>query len=209
MASLCEDELLHIFSFPPTKSICRLQFLYKSLHDEIHGARFRMNHAQNMSLKDDTYIFIQPRIFFNNFDKNELFHLLPPPLPSPPTGKESNLHEQLPKNSLQFLKKVKILASSNGLILCQSNSNKELCLCNPITQTWLPITTPSTLPESPFHEANIFFKCMNNKGLDYLDDYLIILIEGAPEWGNMLLLNYIRQKKVYGEKWRMIFLLVQ
>ncbi|XP_020982280.1 uncharacterized protein LOC110273499 [Arachis duranensis] len=195
MASLCEDELLHIFSFLPTKSICKFQSLCKSLHDKFRGARFRMNHAQNMSLKDDTYIFIQPRIFFNNFDKDELFHLLPSPPLSSPAGEESNFHEQLPRNSLQFLKKVKILASSNGLILCQSNSNKELCLCNPITQTWLPITTPSTLPENPFHEANVFFKCMNNKGLEYLDDYLIILIEGTPEWGQHVIIKLYSSKE--------------
>ncbi|KAL1347984.1 hypothetical protein HN51_023996 [Arachis hypogaea] len=195
MASLCEDELLHIFSFLPTKSICKFQSLCKSLHDKLRGARFRMNHAQNMSLKNDTYIFIQPRIFFNNFDKDELFHLLPPPPLSSPTGEELNFHEQLPKNFLQFLKKVKILASSNGLILCQSNSNKELCLCNPITQTWLPITTPSTMPENPFHEANVFFKCMNNKGLEYLDDYLIILIEGTPEWGQHVIIKLYSSKE--------------
>ncbi|QHO26482.1 uncharacterized protein DS421_7g199910 [Arachis hypogaea] len=104
MASVCEDELLHIFSFLPTKSICRFQFLCKSLYGELHGAKFRMNHAQNISLKDDTYIFIQPKIFFNNFNKDELFHLLPPLPLSSPAEKESNFYEQLPRNSLQFLK---------------------------------------------------------------------------------------------------------
>ena len=172
MAFLCEDELFHIFSYLPAKSIFKFKSLGQSFLEYTSGTHFSMKHAQNMLLKDDTCISIQ-RDIWNSFGNDEI-HALP----------EEELFFGLPRSFMQFLAKVKILASSNGLFLCQSMSLEgqvELCLCNPITQTWLPIVPPTTLLENPYAvNINVFFKCIN-KDMDF-DDYLIFLIENTPEW---------------------------
>ena len=57
----------------------------------------------------------------------------------------------------------------------------ELCIRNPIAQTWLPVPIPIPVLENPCANINVFFKCIN-KDLD-LDDYMILfLIENPPKW---------------------------
>ena len=167
--------------------------LFESLFwSSLRGPLFSMKHAQNMLLKDDICIFIKPDIW-NIFGEKEIH-----PLP----GEE--LSFGLPRKSKQFLAKVRILASSNGLILCQSMSlegQSELCICNPITQTWLPIPTPTTLVEDHYVNINVFFKCIN-RHLD-LNDYLIFLLRIHLMNGHHMLISKCTcQSKVCGKQWR-------
>ena len=95
---------------------------------------FASKQAQNSLLRDDTCFFIQPDITQLYNVQVELHPLL---------GEE--LTSRVPKTALGFLcNSVKILSSSNGLILCRAMGQNEvkLFITNPATQSCLPIPTP-------------------------------------------------------------------
>ncbi|XP_061355377.1 uncharacterized protein LOC133299900 [Gastrolobium bilobum] len=176
MASLCEDEVFHIFSWLPAKSVCKLKSICTSFLDFSGETLFCMQQAQNMLLKDDTCFIVQPDTIQRYNDRIEIH-----PLP------QQELSSGVPKNFLTFLgKSARILASSNGLVLCRSTTKSpvELFICNPVSQTWLPIPTPTCVHETPDADINLFFECIN-KDLDF-DDYRIFLIDKPPEWSSFL-----------------------
>lgn len=100
---------------------------------------------------------------------------------------EEELSSGVPKSFLEFLSKsARIIASINGLVLCRSTrrSQVEMFICNLVTQTWVPIPTPTCVGKNPDFNINVFFMC-HNKDQD-LDDYIIIFIDKPPEWSSYL-----------------------
>lgn len=77
----------------------------------------------------------------------------------------------IPKESIKFLaNKGRVLASSNGLLLCRTvdpDKPTELFLCNPTTRTWVPIKLPSKKLAKSFQhngDLKIAFLCGNPSG---------------------------------------------
>ncbi|KAB1204149.1 hypothetical protein CJ030_MR8G004046 [Morella rubra] len=183
-----EEIILYIFSWLPAKSICRFKTVCKSFFEFSAETFFAFKQTRNLQLKDDSLFFIQPDSCRRYSDRLEL-HALP--------GEE--LSSGVPYRSLQFLMNTsRILASSNGLVLCRNTRTgfSDLFLCNPATQTWLSIPTAESL-----QIADVVFEC-NNDELDSMlcpDDYILMAIEGPKDW-----LPY-RGCKVYSSKegiWR-------
>ncbi|XP_028802556.1 uncharacterized protein LOC114757638 [Neltuma alba] len=90
----------------------------------------------------------------------------------------------IPPNFLHFLnkKKVRILFSSNGLLLCKITRQRkpqevELFICNPTTKTYSSIATPPGLLENPHRLSFAFGYNHNNKGVDDHGEYQLILLE--------------------------------
>ncbi|CAB4271193.1 unnamed protein product [Prunus armeniaca] len=85
--------------------------------------------------------------------------------------------------SLQFLENTgsKVLASSNGLILCQNTKTPDdhnLFLCNPTTQTWLTIPTPQGLGGVNWPKG-VVLECNINNPISDPDhqDYMLLIIQ--------------------------------
>lgn len=138
-----EDLLQYVFSWLPAKPIYRFKCVCKSFSEFSTNKLFAWTQARNLRVKDDSGFFIQPSISNGSKHRDKVeYHSLP--------GEQ--LFSGVPQKSLQFLENTgsKVLASSNGLILCQNTKTRDdhnLFLCNPTTQTWLTIPTPQYLGE--------------------------------------------------------------
>ncbi|XP_027903583.1 F-box protein At5g49610-like [Vigna unguiculata] len=174
--SLSYDNLLEIFSRLPAKVIYKFTSTCVSLSKLPKEAYFALNQAQHALLRDDTCFFIQPEIPIAATQWCNLpveFHPLP--------GEESS--SGVSKNALAyFSKSVKILCSSNGLVLCSVASENEVkfFISNPATQSSSPIPTSEHLQNSNnFYDHNIGFVC------DFDGNFLMYhFIDNLVEWSS-------------------------
>ncbi|KAI9123743.1 hypothetical protein K1719_005043 [Acacia pycnantha] len=128
------DIVLEIFSWLPTKSIYKFKCVNKLCNNISSRGEtyFTQKQSQNALLRDDSCFFLQPKWI----QKQTQFHHL----------SSNNTTSGASHGFFQFLEdnpSLDIIASSNGLILGRSNT--ELFICNPITQSYLPISTPDYL----------------------------------------------------------------
>ncbi|CAL8126637.1 unnamed protein product [Prunus armeniaca] len=142
------------------KPIYRFKTVCKSSSEFSTNKLFAWTQARNLHVKDDSGFFIQPSIS---------------------TG-PSIVTKCAPK-SLQFLENTgsKVLASSNGLILCQNTKTPDdhnLFLCNPTTQTWLTIPTPQGLGGVNWPKG-VVLECNINNPISDPDhqDYMLLIIQ--------------------------------
>ncbi|KAJ7949488.1 F-box protein [Quillaja saponaria] len=157
MDSLPRDQILEIFSWLPAKSINRFKSSCKLFSEISTKSFFVHKQSQNSLLKVDSGFLLQPDSWQRFSDMVELYPLLP-------SDRNSS---GVPQNSLQFLANTsRILASSNGLLLCRSTIMKqinlvvpELFLCNPVTQSWLAIPTPESIRKKPYVDVHVVFDC--------------------------------------------------
>lgn len=178
---LNEDLLLVIMSWLPAKSIFRFKSISNFFLHEFSSLQifFALEQSHN---SQDTSFFIRPKYFNKN---NVEFHPLP----------NQKLSSGLPLNSLQFLhnnNQTLILESSNGLLLMRDEST--LLLCNPATQTWLPIPTL----EPDMNTLDFVFECKHSSILD-LDDYILMSIK--RDWARSLECKLYLPKE---KKWKTI-----
>ncbi|KAI9073630.1 hypothetical protein K1719_044415 [Acacia pycnantha] len=73
---------------------------------------------------------------------------------------------------------VDIIASSNGLILGRSNT--EWFICNPVTQSYLPIPTPDYLETHPGAGNRVVLDC----NVEDSKDFMLYLFESQDEWAS-------------------------
>ncbi|KAK4285166.1 hypothetical protein QN277_001901 [Acacia crassicarpa] len=134
---LPEDVISEIFSRLPAKSIFKFKSCCKSISNFTNNACFALKQAQNMMLKGNSSLVIQGRTFLRRKTAYEL------------PGNETS-SSGIPTKFLQFLdkRKISIVASSNGLLLCLITRPKlvlVLFICNPATQSCSTIATPACL----------------------------------------------------------------
>ncbi|XP_054817681.1 uncharacterized protein LOC129317372 [Prosopis cineraria] len=164
---LSEDMIYEIFSWLPAKSICRFKSCSKSIYKLTQETYFALKQSQHSMTMNDSCLFIQPyeHYFLESF-KTEPYAL-------PGEEKLSGA----PKDFLRFLSQtcLKILASSNGLLLCQrlTTKEKQLYVCNPITKSCLDIPFPTNLIEDTgSDEVKFLLECDDDE-----EEYKIILVE--------------------------------
>ncbi|XP_039115237.1 uncharacterized protein LOC120250479 [Dioscorea cayenensis subsp. rotundata] len=171
---LNQDCLLEILSWLPAKSICKLRCLNKSTSD--HYFDHLLQKLQTLRARTDSGIFVHTGSSFSSFKE---FFL------SSSSG--------VPPESIEFMlkKSRKIVASSNGLIVFQTNCSStssmgDLCVFNPVLRTLAPISSPPDV--SLVDEPRISVTCTStNDGLEYN----IILVTMKPgehpyEWRTIL-----------------------
>ncbi|MED6194844.1 hypothetical protein PIB30_032274 [Stylosanthes scabra] len=133
--AISNDELSEILSWLPSKAIHKLKCCSKIFSELSDNSYFVAKQVEN-SLKKDcpSCFFVQRRLIsFNNYAE---FHPLP--------GEE--LSSGIPKDVIRFLSgsTIKILSSSNGLILCRNNQT-ELFIINPTINSFLHVPLPDHL----------------------------------------------------------------
>ncbi|ONI24995.1 hypothetical protein PRUPE_2G273800 [Prunus persica] len=176
---ISEDILQYVFSWLPAKPIYRFKAVCKSSSEFSTNKLFAWTQARNLHVKDDSGFFLQPSLStgFKHRDKVE-YHSLP--------GEQ--LFSGVPQKSLQSLQNTgsKVLASSNGLILCQNTKtpdDRNLFLCNPTTQTWRTIPTPQDLGGVNWPKG-VVLECNINNPISDPDhqDYMLLIIHPPRDW---------------------------
>ncbi|KAJ1426697.1 F-box associated interaction domain [Sesbania bispinosa] len=172
---LSQNDFFDIFSWLPAKAIYRFKSINKPFYNFSKEAYFATKQSQNSLAKDDTSFFIQPHMF-QRYDTRVELHSLP----------REEASSGVSNDVLKFLSNsARVLASSNGLILCRTTSKDldELFICNPITKSHLSI--PNYPKQSSFQEnldnndLNIVFECYHD-----LDDFSIFLFENPIHWSS-------------------------
>jgi len=151
---------------------------------------FALKQAQHARVRNDTCFFIQPEISIDATRWCNLpveFHPLP--------GEESS--SGVPRNVLAFFSKsVKILCSTNGLVLCSVATQNEVSLfiINPITQSCSPIPTHDHLQDNHFYDDKIGCMC------DSDGNFMIYhFIDNLVEWSSYFDCN-VYKEGVWKEK---------
>ncbi|QHO39376.1 hypothetical protein HN51_005594 [Arachis hypogaea] len=167
MATMSNDELIEILSWLPAKAIHKLKSFSKLFSELPKTPYFVAKQAEN-SLKKDrpSCFFIQREDILTHNDYLKLH-----PLP----GQE--LSSGVPENMLRFMasSRLKILSSSNGLLLCVHRS--ELFIINPATCYLLYIPLPNHLQQrGNLHSLSMTLECDS-------DDYRLILFDNE-EWSS-------------------------
>ncbi|XP_054805364.1 F-box protein At5g65850-like [Prosopis cineraria] len=167
-----DDVLLEIFSWLPAKSICKFRcvnkFFNTSTSKEIYFVQKQVHNS--LSKDDDSCFFLQPKWGQSYGAKHEFHH-----------SSTKNLISGVSDKFLQFLEQYpacRIVDSSNGLIL--GRSNIELFICNPVTQSWIPIPTPDYLKKYPGADLKIVLEC----SLEDSNDFMLFLFEVQDDWAS-------------------------
>ncbi|QHO39377.1 uncharacterized protein [Arachis hypogaea] len=167
MATMSNDELIEILSWLPAKAIHKLKSSSKLFSKLPKTSYFVAKQAENSLKKDrSSCFFIQRDDILTHNDGLELH-----PLP----GEE--LSSGVPENMLRFIasSRLKILSSSNGLLLCVHRS--ELFIINPATCYFLYIPLPNHLQQrGNLHSLSMTLECDS-------DDYRLILFDNE-EWSS-------------------------
>ena len=169
------DNFFEIFSILPVKAIYKFMSTCMILSKFLKETYFASKQARHAFLRDDTCFFIQLETPIEVTRWCNLlieFHPLP--------GEESS--SEVSKNVLAyFFKRVKILCSSNDLVLCFVASENEVnfYIINPTTQSCSPIPTPDHIQNSSFYDHKIGFLCE-------LDGNFMIyhFIDNLVEWSS-------------------------
>ncbi|XP_054813282.1 F-box protein At5g65850-like [Prosopis cineraria] len=166
-----DDMILEIFSWLPAKSVCKFKCVnkfYNTVSSE--DTYFIQKQSQNALLRDDSCFFLQPNSV-QRYGAEIEFHQLHSK--NPISGVS---HEFL--QFLEYYPSCRIVASSKGLILARSD--KELFICNPITQSWLPVPTPDFLKEYPDADLKLVLECNTEDS----NDFMLLLFEAQDEWAS-------------------------
>ncbi|AES71968.1 hypothetical protein MTR_3g084660 [Medicago truncatula] len=125
-----------IFSWLPTKSICKLKSTCNSSSQFSEEILFKTKQAQNMFGRDDTCFFIlQPDQISQSYTEIVELHSLP----------QNRQSSGAPNEALSFLSNsVCVSASSNGLVVGHTINDHEFVVCNPVTKSWSSIPTPKS-----------------------------------------------------------------
>ncbi|KAK4253242.1 hypothetical protein QN277_010569 [Acacia crassicarpa] len=182
-----DDIVLEIFSWLPAKSLYRFKCVNKFCNtiSSPENSYFNQKQSHNALLRDDCCFFLQPNWMQRHGGKIEFHHL-----------SSKNTTSGASHGFFQFLKHYRpacrIIASSNGLIL--GRSDIELFICNPVTQSWLPIQTPEYMEKYPDDDLMVVldFNVEDSK------DFMLFLFEVQGEWGSSYL-----HVKLYSVKERM------
>jgi len=173
--NLSFDNFFEIFSRLPAKAIYKFMSTCMILSKFPKETYFASKQAQHAFSRDDTCFFIQPETPIEVTQWCNLpveFHPLP--------GEESS--SGVSRNVLAyFSKRIKILCSSNGLVLCSVASENEVnfYIINPATQSCSLIPTPDHIQNSSFYDHKIGFLCE-------LDGNFMIyhFIDNLDEWSS-------------------------
>ncbi|TKY63768.1 F-box protein [Spatholobus suberectus] len=182
--ALSHDELFQIFSQLPAKAIYKFTSTSKFFSKFPKETYFASKQTQNALLRDDTCFFIQTEIIAPWYSGQIELHPLP--------GEE--LSSGVSNDVLRLLSKsAHILSSSNGLILCRAMSQEQvkLFICNPATQSWLPIPAPKHLQKSI--DVNfVGFECDS-------DDFMVFLFcDNSDDWSSYVDCNvYLSKEDVW------------
>ncbi|XP_054792311.1 uncharacterized protein LOC129297968 [Prosopis cineraria] len=170
---LPDDITLEIFSWLPAESIYKFKCVDKFFNAQFsNDTLFIKKQSKNSLLRDDdSCFFIQPNTNQRYSATTEFHHLCP----KKPASSVSNKFLQFLEHCPSF----RIVASSNGLILGRNNG--ELFMCNPVTQSWLPISTPNSLNKYPDADLKLAFECNLE---DSHDDFMLFLFEVQDEWAS-------------------------
>ncbi|XP_021851883.1 uncharacterized protein [Spinacia oleracea] len=178
-------EIYEIMSWLPAKPLYKLTTIAKSSMEFLSETPFVEKQCRNSSSRTEESLIIQEDSSLRERVKNLKFCFL----------HENRSYNGIPKKSIKFLaRKGRIIASSNGLVLCRtidSNKPTELFLCNPVTRTWLPIKLPSKKLAKFFRENGVIkvvFLCGNFFGvpkkfpLDYT--LLFFTLHDDDDWNS-------------------------
>ncbi|KAL2332071.1 hypothetical protein Fmac_019652 [Flemingia macrophylla] len=145
-------ELFEIFSWLPAKAVYKFMSVGEFFSRLPKETYFATKQAQKALLRDDTCFFLQPGITLWYRNQIEL-HSLP--------GEE--LSSGVFNDVIQFLSN-KMFASSNGLILYRviCHNQVKLCVCNPVTQSFLSIPTLEHMQDNIYANLDVGFKCDAN-----------------------------------------------
>lgn len=135
-----DGEILEIFSCLPAKPLMKFTSVCKTCNDQVSNPFFIEKQSRNMQLNSDSSFFIQPNSCKRSEGKLE-YHVFPGETNS--TG--------VPNETVEFVENNgRVLASSNGLIVCRKHNNSkakmenQLFICNPATQSYLGIPSPES-----------------------------------------------------------------
>jgi hypothetical protein len=175
MASIPNDILIEISSWLPAKAIHKFRSSDKFFSIFSKDKKFALRQSQNALLNNASSFFIHSD-FFQRYHGNivELHHL---------SGEDNS--SGVSKAVLEYLaKSAKILSSANGLILCRDttgNSEVQIFIINPATQTWLPIPIPEQLQGMNVDlEFNVIFEC------DDKDNFMVYFFYDNSEFWSPL-----------------------
>ncbi|KAI9095438.1 hypothetical protein K1719_026472 [Acacia pycnantha] len=167
---LPEDLISEIFSWLPAKSICKFKSCSKSISKLTQETEFSLKQSRNSMIRNiDSCFFIQSLLSRSFF----------PDIYALPGDEKSS---GVPRNFLHFLGQTssRILASSNGLLLCENlkRGRRQLFICNPITESCVDIPSPNKLIQSPSHSfVKFILQCNHDKGSDVNSEaYKLILL---------------------------------
>ncbi|RDY07608.1 F-box protein, partial [Mucuna pruriens] len=181
--AMCPNELFEVFSYLPTKAIYRFKCINNSVSKLLEETYFATKQVENSIKEDDTCFFLQQVTSEMYSGKVKLFTL---------PGNQSSFG--LSGDVLRFLSKgIKVLSSTNGLILCRSTNKipNEFFICNPATKSWLPIPSPEQVQERP--NANlimVLLKCSNR-----CDDYSVVHFEPPRDWSSYYACKIFKPKE--------------
>ncbi|KAI9083788.1 hypothetical protein K1719_034256 [Acacia pycnantha] len=139
---MAHDIMLEIFSWLPAKSLYKFKCVNKFCNtiSSPENSYFNQKQSQNALLRDDSCFFLQERCG----GKIEFHHL-----------SSENTTSGASHGFFQLLEHYhpgwRIIASSKGLIFGLINT--ELFICNPVTQSWLPIPTPYYMKKYEDHRV--------------------------------------------------------
>ncbi|KAI9114990.1 hypothetical protein K1719_014003 [Acacia pycnantha] len=166
------DIVIEIFSWLPTKSIYKFKCVNKFCNtlSSLEDTYFAQKQSQKALLRDDSCFFLQP-IRMQRYGAQIEFHHL----------SSKNKTSGVSHGFFQFLEhypNCTIIASSKGLILGRKDT--ELFICNPITQSWLPIPTPDCLEKYPDVDLEVVFDC----NVEDSNDFMLFLFEHQDDWAS-------------------------
>ena len=168
--------MFEIFSWLPVKLLYKLSVL-KEIRSFLSEDSFVEKQCYNSSTKTAESLIIQNDSCLRIKDTLHICFLF-----------KDHTNNGVPIDSLKFItEKGRVLASSNGLILCRTINSQEptkLFLCNPVSKTWLPITLPNNeLAEACKNDTdvNIVFICgsinFSTKKNKFPLDYTLLVFE--------------------------------
>ncbi|KAI9083804.1 hypothetical protein K1719_034272 [Acacia pycnantha] len=184
---MAHDIMLEIFSWLPAKSLYKFKCVNKFCNtiSSPENSYFNLKQSQNALLRDDSCFFLQPNWMQRHAGKIEFYHL-----------SSKNTTSGASHGFFQFLEHYRpacrIIASSKGLILGRSDT--ELFICNPVTQSWLPIPTPDYMEKYPDADLRVVL----DFNMEDSKDFMLVLCEVQGEWGSSYL-----HLKFYSVKERM------
>ncbi|KAI9076099.1 hypothetical protein K1719_041913 [Acacia pycnantha] len=184
---MAHDIMLEIFSWLPAKSLYKFKCVNKFCNtiSSPENSYFNLKQSQNALLRDDSCFFLQPNWMQRHAGKIEFYHL-----------SSKNTTSGASHGFFQFLEHYRpacrIIASSKGLILGRSDT--ELFICNPVTQSWLPIPTPDYMEKYPDADLRVVL----DFNMEDSKDFMLFLCEVQGEWGSSYL-----HLKFYSVKERM------
>ncbi|GAB4855875.1 hypothetical protein Ancab_024514 [Ancistrocladus abbreviatus] len=163
------DELFEIFSWLPATTLHKFKTVSKACSDLLTDNLFMQKQCHNSFSRPDDGFFIEENIIAPDRATNAELHSLP----------GCKFSTSMPRYSVRFLKKVRILASSNGLLLCRSTvriQTDRLYVFNPATMDSFLIKLPTkTISKKHKHRPlDIVFSRDQNSG-KFPHDYTLLL----------------------------------